>query len=121
MAISIDANSVIRGAAVVAAVIPLAGASYAGIKWLDPYFQTSPPFAEESKLIEIAQTQAQQQTNLATMQQNQLFLTQHFWINALVQAQGMLRQNPNNAAAFQQQIAAQQALAGIQRQLYSRK
>lgn len=91
-----------------------------------PYLQSdAPPLASQTrvqqvdnKIVLLAQNFQMMQRQQLQSEQNQAFLAQGFWTNQLIQAQQMLRQNPNNLAARQQAAFAQQQLSGIQKQLY---
>lgn len=113
----INAKAVIKGGAVVGAIVAMAGAIHASYGYVHPYVQNTPPYAEDAALQVVAQTQQKQQSAQDQMQSTQVFLLQKLWENQVVEAQIAVRRNPNDALAQRQLIAAQQALAGIQRQL----
>jgi hypothetical protein len=115
----IDAKMLIKTGALCGAAAAIAGSIWGTIVWADPYV-TLPKRVEQTdaKVQQVAITMTQQQQIMRQMYQSQLFLSQQFWTNSLAQAQMQIRQNPNNMAARQQMNAAEQALQGINRQLY---
>lgn len=87
MAFTIDARSVVKGGAVVGAIATVAAALSAAYSYAHPYIQNKPPYAEDAAFQIVAQVQAAQQRQIQQSIQNQLFLTQQFWVRALADAQ----------------------------------
>ncbi len=110
---------------VAGAVMGLAGLVSGFIAVLRPLeLSDSPPLAGIPRVVEIdgklatlAQNQQQFQLQFQQSVQTQLFLAQGFWTQQLVQAEIELRTHPNNFAAQQQRLNAQQQLDGIRRRL----
>lgn len=117
----------LKSASAIASALAIIGGTVVGaVAFARPYLQSDPPplagqtrvQQEDTKIVQLAQTQQQMQQQQSQQEQTLLFLAQGFWSGQLIQAEALLRQNPNNTAARQQMLTAQQALAGIQSRLY---
>lgn len=132
MPLILTTKTVVRWGSVAAALTALGAFLLGAWGFARPYAfdaiapgSEAPPLAglarikqDELEMAGLTQTDKQTQVYLKAMQQQVLFLDQQNWILAQSQAQAQLRQNPNNLAARQQLNTANQALYGIQRQLY---
>lgn len=128
MPITISSRTIIRAGALAGAIGAIGGALIGAWAIAKPLALSDPPpwsgfqriHSVETQVAGLTQTDAQTQQYLKTMQQQVLFLAQQNWTLVQSNAQAQLRQNPNNLAARQQLNTANQALYGIQRQLYGK-
>lgn len=123
---TLNTKTVVKGGTLAAALTAIGAFGLGAWAFAKPYAMSeSPPLAgvahvqqEDVKITGLIQTVQYTQQYLKTMQQQMLFLAQQNWTETQTQAEAQLRQNPNNLAARQQLNTANQALIGIQRQLY---